>query len=295
MQNMLLFISHNVIVNEHNNKVIEVIIMRRKRKKHIMLRLIIIVLIFMSVIGVSYSYLSGVLKITGQVSGERANDYVILPGSDPNLIITSIDLNNTWKQGNNYYYQYDFNVKNIGQIPVDLFSMTVNFINNIKNASVPNYDYSINDKTLTITNSNYVIASGQMLNISITISSKSAEERVESLKFEIAPGYQVPLSEFDVNFSISNEWGQYTYQYNVKLTNKTGSKVSSWQLGITLPSGTSFVSGWNGIYSFNNQILIIKSESYNGKINNNSSITIGLQLSTNIFNFIPSDIIVTIR
>ena len=83
--------------------------MRRKRKKRIALKIVVIIVFFMSVVGVGYSYLTGVLSISGQVSGERINNYVILPGSDPNLIVTSIDLNNTWQQGNNYYFQYYFN------------------------------------------------------------------------------------------------------------------------------------------------------------------------------------------
>lgn len=267
---------------------------RRLKKRYLSFKLIIIVISFISVVGVGYSYLSGVLKITGQVSGEVNNNYVILPGSNPNLE-AKILLTNAWQEGGNYKYQYRFDIKNVGTTTIDIFTMTVNFLNSIESASIPNFDHKISGKTLTITNVNYSIAPNQTLTINFILTSKSSSQIIKSIKFDVPTGDEVTLDQFNVQFSITNGWGQYTYQYNVTLTNKTGVKVNAWQLDVTLPTGTTFVSGWNAIYSFNNQILTIKSENYNAKINNGSSVTIGLQLTTNIINFIPTNIRVSVR
>jgi cellulase/cellobiase CelA1 len=94
-------------------------------------------------------------------------------------------------------------------------------------------------------------------------------------------------TQMPVQFTATGGWGSYVYQYDIKITNKTGKKLSAWSIEVPLPLGTAMVSGWNADFQMNNQTLIISNLSYNGSINKNGSTTIGMQLSTNINNYMP--------
>jgi hypothetical protein len=271
--------------------------MRRKRKnKHLIVKPILILVIFMIVIGTGYSYLSLVLKIGGHVAGSmNEQSYTLIPGSYPNLKVT-VSRNNTWQENGLYKYQYSLHVTNIGQERIDNFKLIIDFLHDIDSVSIPNYEDNISAKRLTVTDINYILESQQSLNVDFILSSISSAQMLRSIKIEVATsGNEVTLDKFNVAFNITNGWGNYTYQYDVILTNKTGSHIIYWQLNITLPSGTTYVNGWNAVYSYTNDLLVIKNEKYNGKLNNGASTTIGLQLSTNIINFIPSAISVIVR
>ena len=269
---------------------------RKKKKKYVFLNISIIIIAFLMVVSFGYSYLSLVLKIGGEVSGSlNEQDYVLMPGSDPNLNIV-VSKTDTWQENGLYKFKYTIKVKNIGSSEIDNFKVTIGFLSKIESISIWNYDYTTSGKTLIITNNIYNLASGQSVNVDFIVATQSSNQAIRTIKLEVTTNSsEVTLEEFNVNFAITSSWGSYTYQYNTTITNKTGTKINAWQLIIILPSGTSFVSGWNAIYNYSNRTLTIRNESYNGKLNNNASTNFGFQLSTNIINFIPSNIKITVR
>lgn len=271
--------------------------MRRKRKrKHLSITFFFIIVIFMTVVSFGYSYLSLVLRIGGQITGQmNEQDYIIVAGSNPNLAV-NVSKINTWQENGLYQYQYSLKITNVGSTTLDNFKLTIDFMNRLENVSIWNYEYSVSGKTLTVINDTQILSSGQSTTVDFIVSSKFQNQIIKAIKLEVVTNTNVvTLEQFNVNFNIASGWGQYTYQYNVTLTNKTGSKVSAWEVKITLPNGSTYVSGWSAIYSYTGNILTISNEQYNGKLNNNASVTIGLQLSTNIINFIPTDIKITVR
>lgn len=270
---------------------------RRKIKKHFfILNIFLAILLISTIIGISYSFLYTSLDITGTAKGIYDNTgYVLDPDSNPYLEI-SITLVNKWTEDGLTRYQYQINVKNIGNVTYDNFTILIRFKQNVESPIVWDYGYSLSSKNLTIVNNKYDINPNQTLGIGFAISSNSSALQISTVKItaEETTG-EVTLDELNVDFTISSSWGQYMYQYSVKVTNKTGERINYWELDITLPDGTNYVSGWSAIFEVENNILIIKNESYNGRLNNNSSTTFGLQLSTNIENFIPTDIRVFVR
>jgi uncharacterized repeat protein (TIGR01451 family) len=269
---------------------------RRRRKKPFMINLLLISITFFITVSLGYSYLSSVLKIKGQVTGKLIEEnYTLASGSDPDLKVM-IARTNKWQEGSLYKYQYSLKLTNIRQTIIEVSKLTLDFAYNINSIDIQNYNYAINGKTLVITNTNYIMQPNQTVTLDFILITSSSNQMLKTVKLEVVSESTITtLDKFNVNFSIVNSVGTYTYQYNVTVTNKTGARINGWQLDITLPSGTTYISGTSAIFSFNNGILTIKNESYNGRLNNNASTSFGLQLSTNIINFIPNNIRVMVR
>lgn len=261
----------------------------RRRYKNKYLHIILIFLLLILSIGVGYSYLTTSLNITGNVKGtNQTGDIVIETGSNPNLKITTPTTNNNWQEGSLYKFQYSFRLSNIGSVNYDNYKITLKFNNNIVSADVWNNDYQINNNILTIIRPNYNLAAGGYVDIGFIIASNSPNLKITSVKLEVVTDIEeIDPNLFEIVFNKANEWGSYVYQYNVVLRNKTGRVINSWQFEINFPENTSFQSGWSAIFE-NNDKLTVKNTTYNGRIENNASITIGLQVSTNIVNFIPT-------
>lgn len=269
---------------------------RRYHKNYKKIKFIYIIFIFFIFIGVSYSYLTTSLNITGNVGGSYVTgDFNIDPKSNPNITISQLSLNK-WQENDQFFYQYRFIIKNIGSIDYDNFQALFSFNNKIGMSNIWNYSYSIDNNKLSVINTTYDLLAGKTLEIGFIITSNKATLSLNTVKIDATTGGNViDPSKFLVVFEKTSEWGNYVYQYNVNLTNKTGQRITYWQLDVTLPEGTSYQSGWNAIFTSNENILTIKNTTYNGRIDNNKSTTFGIQISTNIVNFIPSNIKITVR
>lgn len=270
--------------------------MRKKRKSHhLPLKLIVIPIFLLCLVGTGYAYLTSVLKISGNASGlVNKQAYTTLAGNDTNFNMDIYRMG-TSSSGGTYNYQYTLDITNLSSATINNFKITIECSVNVKSINISNYDYAISGKTITITNNTYKIGSGAKLRISFSISSTYSSLTINAAKIEqIAGPVEVDPSLFTVNFAIVNSTGQYTYDYNVTLTNNTGTRTNTWQLDISLPQGTIFVSGLDAVYSYSNGLLIVKNNKSNGKINNTASLIIRMQLTTNIVNFIPTNVRVTL-
>lgn len=270
--------------------------MMRRRRKNKKFKILIIMLIFIISISVSFAYLSSNLTIRGNVKGLSQNTEIIIePGSNPDFQFGTPTVNK-WVEANLYKYQYEANLINNSTNTYDNYKITISFNSNIESVEIWNNEYKIEQNKLIVTNNNYVLKPKKSVKIGFIITSLSANLKINSIKIEILTDYnEIDPSLFDVEFVKTGGWGNYTYQYDVFITNKTGSVVNSWNIEVTLPNKTSYISGWNAVFTFKSQILTIKNTSYNAKIENNEKIQFGLQLSTNIVNYIPTDFKVTVR
>jgi hypothetical protein len=269
---------------------------RRIRKKFLFLNISILFLLLLTIVGISYSYLYSNLKIQGTVKGKLEDTgYFITPDSNPNLTANVAIQNKSIENGLNRF-DYILNIKNTGNTILDNFNIIITYNNSIQSPIVEDYDYSLNGKILTITNTKYDINPGQTLSIHFSVLSSSTFVSIYSIKLEALPNAtEVAAGKLRVDFMVVSSSSHYIYQYNVTVTNKTNTNITFWKLMIDLPTGTSFVSGSNAIFSTQGSTLIIKSTSSNGKISKNNSVTFNLQLSTNTVNYMPSNIRVFVR
>lgn len=270
--------------------------MKRLYKKGLLIKIIIIFSFFSIVVGFGYSYLSTKLSISGSVSALLSDGGISIdPDSNPNLSFTS-PTSNVWQEGGFYKRHYTFSIQNIGNENYDNYKLTLTFNQNIEGVSIWNDQYEIVSNKVIISNSGVNLLPGSSREISFIVSYRNENISINKIKLEIKTDVEeVDPSDFIITFNQSNSWGAYTYQYNVNVRNNTGNTVTYWQLDITLPPGTTHGGGWNAKFSTLGNILIIKNETYNGTIPNNSSVSFGLQLNTNIQNYIPDDIKISIR
>lgn len=264
---------------------------RRKRKKSYLMQIFLITLL---VIGTSYSLLSEKINIKGIVSGASSDGYIIDSGSNPSLTIDNLNIN-SWQESNTYKFQYSFYLKNIGSDAFDNFTLTLSFNTEIIKVDYWNYTYEVDNKNIII-NSSKIVSPDQSVEINFIVTVSTNNLKLNKIKLESnTSSTEIDNDLFLVNFTISNGWGNYTYQYNVTVQNKTGVQLTYWQISLELPENTNYLSGWNAIFSTNNNILLIKNESYNGRLENNQSTSFGLQLQTNIQNYIPNKYTVMVR
>lgn len=269
---------------------------RKRRRKSSIIKILLLLILLLSITSVGYSYLSAALHIRGEVTGTvNEKNYILASGSNPDLKIM-ISKTDTWQANGLYMYKYTFKFTNAGLKSINNFKITIEYLNKVETVSITNYEYTISGKVIEIINNNYILDSGDSKTVSFTISSKASTQVVNTVKLETyLNDSEVPREKFNVDFTIINSSGTYQYQYNVKLTNKTGVRIAYWQLNITLPEGTRYVSGSSALFNYDGNILVIKNDKNNGRLNNNESTTIGVTLSTNIINYIPSSIRITVR
>ncbi|MDD3392015.1 MAG: cellulose binding domain-containing protein [Bacilli bacterium] len=265
--------------------------MRRKRKT----KIILIIVLILTMSQVAYAYLKTSLNITGQVGGNYDDSYVLDNNSTKDLTITNLEVN-SWQNGNIYYYQYTFNVNNVSSIDYDNFKLLLNFSADVLVTNIWNYSYEEEGSSITIINNSYDLNTNNTLIVSFIL--QTSVSNLKLIKIKISANKDTNLvtsDQMQVTFNKTNSWGTYTYQYEVIITNNSGNKITYWQIELILPNTTIFKSGWGATYEMNNSVLTIKNASYNGRIENKSSVTIGLQLTTTDVNFKPSNYSVLIR
>ncbi len=268
---------------------------RRYKKKYLIIKTILFLILFSTIVGVSYSFLNQTLNISGNVSGSyESSNYIITPDSNVNLGITSFSTSK-WKESDLEKTQYRFTVINNGNKRIDNFKMILNFNSVINSINIWNYDYTLSDNILTIINNNFLLPKGNQ-EVGFIVASKTIDLKIRTIKFEInESNEEVDPNLFTIVFNKTGGWGNYDYQYSVVVTNKTGKKIDFWQIEVILPIGTTYSNGWNAIFESNNNNLLIKCETYNCKITNNKTATFGLQLHTDIINYIPNNIKAIVR
>lgn len=267
--------------------------MRRRKRKKPYLKFIFFIIIIL-VIQTSYSLLSDKIDIRGVVSGASSDGYIIDSGSNPGLTIDNLNIN-SWQESNTYKFQYSFYLQNIGSDALDNFTLTLTFNTEIIKVDYWNHTYEVENKNIIIKSSK-IISPNQSVEINFIVTVSTNNLKLNKMKLESnTSSTEIDNDLFLVNFTISNGWGNYTYQYNVTVQNKTGVQLTYWQISLELPENTNYLSGWNAIFSTNNNISLIKNESYNGRLENNQSTSFGLQLQTNIQNYIPNKYTVMVR
>ena len=269
--------------------------MKKRRRKIKTIKFSIILSFLIIMISFGYSYFSTTLNIKGRVTSLTSGEIILDENSNPNLNFSK-PTENDWQEGGLYKTQFNFNLLNIGQETYDNYKITITFSQNIVNVNTWNNDYEIKGNQVILSNGGVNIAPGTSREIGFIVGYQNSGIHIRKIKLETSTDIEeIDPSKVIITFNQSGAWGNYTYQYNVSVTNQTGKTINYWQLEILLPSGTSFVSGWSAKFNLSNNNLTVINEAYNGTINNNSSVSFGLQLNTNIQNYKPTDVKVSIR
>ncbi len=267
--------------------------MRRRKSK---LKFILIGILLCTAVGVSYAYLSTSLKIHGSASGHMSSGgYIVDASGNPDLSITDLSINK-WQSGNVYNYQYHFSLNNKSATEYDNFKIILTYNYEVSNVNIWNYSYSLDGKKITIVNNTIHLKANSLADINFILGTSASNLELVKIKLEATTSTtEIDPKNFLVKFTPTNSWGNYVYQYNVEVTNKTGTVITYWQITLPLNDQATYENGWNGIFSSDGKNLIIKNADYNGRLENNASTTFGLQLKTATKDFIPTEYKVLVR
>ncbi|HYN93406.1 MAG TPA: cellulose binding domain-containing protein, partial [Pilimelia sp.] len=84
----------------------------------------------------------------------------------------------------------------------------------------------------------------------------------------------LPASAETATFTVVNSWGS-GYQGNVTVRNDTSAAISSWQVQLTLPAGTTIGSSWNAVRTNSGSTYTFRNESWNGNLAAGASTSFG--------------------
>jgi serine/threonine protein kinase len=76
-------------------------------------------------------------------------------------------------------------------------------------------------------------------------------------------------------YDVMNSWST-GYQAAVTITNLTGSQLTGWQVSWRLPGGQRVTSLWNGTFSQQGPVLVVRNASWNAVLAANTSTSFGL-------------------
>lgn len=98
-------------------------------------------------------------------------------------------------------------------------------------------------------------------------------------------GTEITMTNGDLSYTavIKNSWeseGKVFYQYDLTLTNNSGSDCTAWEIDLQFGGDIAFSDGWNGNFTANGSTLHIVCKDYNGSIASGGSVKdIGFILS----------------
>ena len=276
-------------------KILGYINIMRRRKYN--LKLIFSIFLILLLVNVTYAYLRSSLEIKGTVYGNQvtSHGYIVDRESNPNLDIVDFGYN-YWLDSGMFKFHYQFKVKNIGNKDLDNFKIKLTFNSDVESLDMWNYTYGFNENVINIDAPSVNLTQNREIEISFIAGSYNEDFKLNKIKLDVDTTIEEPEEgNVLVNFTKSNSWGSYTIQYNAEVINNTGKRINSWTIDVTLDEGASYVSGWNGIFSQEGNILTIKNASYNGVIEEGGSTSFGLQLTAPSDSYVPSSYKVYVR
>jgi cellulase/cellobiase CelA1 len=81
------------------------------------------------------------------------------------------------------------------------------------------------------------------------------------------------------HYDVMNSWST-GYQAAVTITNLTGGQLTGWQVSWRLPGGQHVTSLWNGTFSQQGSVLVVRNATWNAVLAANTSTSFGLIAGT---------------
>lgn len=262
--------------------------MKKNKENGNIVILITIYFICFIFISTTYSFFSEQLELNGTVGFSIDQDKQY---EEDHL------LQNSWQQGNYYYYQYNLNVKYTGNKIISSWAINVNIplsteVTGCYNAS----ECIINDTTMRITNASW---NGNMTNNTIVSPSFIIKTTDNNYQLKIlsvifytkddiidtddpinSGENESTISGITANLKTNNYWGNIT-QFELEIKNESDVTLSSWELRYQIPTGAKITNIWGGNYVIKDNILILTGIEWSknipaGSTNNN----VGFQVET---------------
>lgn len=244
------------------------------------------------VIGGGYALFSQNLSIQGTATAEVSS------AQTPSLQISwTIQ---KWQSGNTWSYNVTAQVKNIGTIAVTGWEAKVTLPVSLSALHCWNGDCSLTATTLTIQNMSYngSIAPNATADFGMSFTTDSGSLSFSNYTVTGDSGQTsdsdfVAIPGLTATMSYQNGWqsgGEYIKQYDVEVSNNSGSRVKAWRIEISNWNSMteSVVNIWNANYTSEPTRLLLMST---GMLDNTTNASFGGQLKVQTNSWSPTYVV----
>ncbi|GEM_PF-2064364 len=265
--------------------------MVRRRHQLISLRAFLVAgIVPLLLVSVGYALFSQNLSLQGK--GTAVVDTVPPSGG---LVATWV--RNMWQSGSNWSYNMNGTVSNTGTTPSSTWEIIVQLPASVTGLSCWGADCTLQGTTLTIANLSYngVIAPGGSTTLGVSfVSSSNAVTFNDAVIIANGTGAQfAEISGLTATMTLQNQWqsgSSYVKQYNVSVTNATGSNVKAWRIKVSNWVSTTHMveSIWNAGYVSEPSSLLLTGQA---GLNSGASASFGVQLKVPSSGWSPTFIV----
>lgn len=241
--------------------------------------LIIIYFVIFLFIGMAYSFLNENLNLKGKVGFSNNSIY--------NFSYSYI-LQDSWNDGTYYYYYFVPTVTYLGNDNINSWQANIRVPYDIEiTGCFEASECTVTNNILKITNASWngILTNNSSFHFGFQMKTKTSnyELLIVAINFYkgdivVNPPTTDKVDGFDIKFELQNSWDN-TSSYNLKITNNSTVKLTSWKLEVNVNENTTIDSIWNANYVLKDNILVLSGLEWNSTIDINSNISgIGLQL-----------------
>ena len=264
---------------------------RRKERKIFGFRGIIVAFIITTLfISVGYSLLAEQLSVSGITN-------LVVKDLEDEFRTANLSLKykvKQWYSNGKYFYQYDFTLTNIGTANISSWNAVLDYPTGVSMVSGWSAGFSLTGNKLTISSLDYngALTPGQVITfgVQLTMNTDSFDLSTGVLTAVIPGTEPINTSKLRINAVLTSSWGtagNYFYQYEFTVTNKSKTNLTYWKFAFNVPTGTTIGNYWNCNYINANNVVTVSNAAYNGNLSPGASTSFGMIINTPQANFKP--------
>lgn len=261
---------------------------RIRKKRTIIIITILISIVFLAPV---YAYMRKQLSLEGTATIITEDTKKSCDG-----IITYTT--NSWQSGNLNYYHFSFTLTNNGGKDFNFWEIYFDVPNDSEILTYSSSEVSLVGTKLMAQNVSY---NGTILptnSVTFEVQMSTSEENYRPTNIVINNCYyedddteENPNDDIngplDIKFVPVASYGNYTFQYDVTVTNTSTLTINEWEFAIEKLENTKINNIWNANYIIKEDSIILSNMTYNGTISPGDSITFGIIIDTDKRNFKP--------
>lgn len=261
---------------------------RIRKKRTIIIITILISIVFLAPV---YAYMRKQLSLEGTATIITEDTKKSCDG-----IITYTT--NSWQSGNLNYYHFSFTLTNNGEKDFNFWEIYFDVPNDSEILTYSSSEVSLVGTKLMAQNVSY---NGTILptnSVTFEVQMSTSEENYRPTNIVINNCYyedddteENPNDDIngplDIKFVPVASYGNYTFQYDVTVTNTSTLTINEWEFALEKLENTKINNIWNANYIIKEDSIILSNMTYNGTISPGDSITFGIIIDTDKRNFKP--------
>lgn len=244
------------------------------------------VLLIGILMGTGYSYFKQALGFSGVASiGDSTSSETIC-----GVLITKTYT--FWTRGDSTIYNYSFKMTNQQDEPLYFWTAYFNIPDDATvTASGATVKIENGKAYLNSLSYNSFLDAGASVEFTATITTET-EFTMENITVSNCDIKEEPEENTNVvaNFGTGSRWGNYTYQFQITVSNEGTSDIRGWRIEVEVPSDTRILSLWNANYVLKDTTLTLTNLAYNGAIAVGRNTSFGIQMQTSNANYTPINI-----